>query len=360
MTAGLLTLLLLLPISGEIQADDPLRVGVARLTHDHVHWIFRSEARGDIEIAGIYEPNRELAARYAERYDLDSGLFYTDLGEMLDVVEPEALTAFGSIFEHLEVVQAAAPRGIHVMVEKPLAVSVEHAEEMAALAGEHGIHLLTNYETTWYASVHAARERITDGDGFGDIRKIVVHDGHEGPIEIGISDEFAEWLTDPVMNGGGALIDFGCYGANLITWLMDGAEPTSVTAVTQQIKPDMYPLVDDEATIVLTYPKAQGIVQASWNWPYSRKDMEVYGETGYVIAPDGQNLHVQTDGDEMSVELEPREAPMDDPFSYFAGVVRGEIQVDDADLSALPINVTVVRILDAARRSAAAGRSVSL
>lgn len=358
MSAGLLTLMLLLPVSGEIQADDPLRVGIARLTHDHVHWIFQSEARGDIDITGIYEPNRELAARYTEQYGLDSDLFYTELGEMLDAVEPVAVTAFGSVFEHLEVVEAAAPRGVHVMVEKPLAVSVEHALRMQALAEEHDIHLLTNYETTWYASVHAARDRLQDADAFGDIRKMVVRDGHEGPKEIGVSDEFLDWLTDPEMNGGGALIDFGCYGANLITWLMDGAEPTSVTAVTQQIKPDVYPLVDDEATIILTYPRAQGIIQASWNWPYSRKDMDVYTERGAVFAPDGRHLRVRADGDEASLELESREAPYDDPFSYLAGVVGGEIEVADTDLSALPTNVTVVRILDAARRSAAAGRRV--
>jgi hypothetical protein len=51
--------------------------------------------------------------------------------------------------------------------------------------------------------------------------------------------------------------------------------PLTVTAVTQQIKPEIYPRVDDEATIILTYLHAQGILQASWNWPFDRKDMEV-------------------------------------------------------------------------------------
>jgi predicted dehydrogenase len=64
-----------------------------------------------------------------------------------------------------------------------------------------------------------------DEGGFGAIRKVVVHDGHSGPVEIGCNAEFVAWLTDPVRNGGGAVVDFGCYGANLITWLMGGAEP---------------------------------------------------------------------------------------------------------------------------------------
>ena len=196
----------------------------------------------------------------------------------------------------------------------------------------------------------------------GEIRKVVVHDGHRGPKEIGVNDEFLEWLTDPKLNGGGALIDFGCYGANLITWLMQGEKPQSVTAVTQQIKPDVYPKVDDEATIILTYPKAQGIIQASWNWPISRKDMEVYGQTGYIHTVDGTKMRIRLDGSspEKPMEAAARPAPYDDPFSFLAAVVRGEIKVAPTDLSSLPVNMTVVEILDAARRSAATGKTVEL
>ena len=122
------------------------------------------------------------------------------------------------------------------------------------------------------ASNRAAYD-LVHGHALGDVRKVVVHDGHSGPKEIGVGPEFLSWLTDPKLNGGGALFDFGCYGADLMTWLMDGQRPETVTAVTQQIKPEIYPRVDDEATIILTYPKAQAILQASWNWPFDRKDM---------------------------------------------------------------------------------------
>src|SRR5437588_3266911 len=147
------------------------------------------------------------------------------------------------------------------------------------------IQILVNYETTWYPGNQATYGLVEEEHAIGELRKIVVHDGHRGPKEIGCSAAFLEWLTDPVLNGGGALTDFGCYGADLITWLMQGQRPTSIFAVTQQIKPDVYPKVEDEATIVLTYPKAQGIIQASWNWPFDRKDMEIYGQTGYVLIP---------------------------------------------------------------------------
>jgi predicted dehydrogenase len=248
------------------------------------------------------------------------------------------------------------------MVEKPLAVSVEHALQMERLVKQHSIHLLTNYETTWYASNHTAYEMINDERRIGDIRKIVVCDGHQGPQELGVPPEFLAWLTDPLQNGGGALIDFGCYGANLITWLMHGVKPVAVTAVTQQIKPDIYPNVDDEATIILTYPQAQGIIQASWNWPVSRKDMAVYGQTGYVKALNKNTLQLRENEQqsEQTLSLEPRPGPLADPFAYLVGVVRGLIEISDTDLSALTNNLTVVRILEAARHSTQIGKTILL
>ncbi|GAC1517447.1 MAG: hypothetical protein NVS1B4_17720 [Gemmatimonadaceae bacterium] len=339
----------------------PVRVAVARLTHGHVARIW-ARAHPEIEIVGIYEPDSDVVDRQATRFKFDRRLVYADLAAMLDATRPEAVVAFGSIHEHLGVVEAAAPRRVHVMVEKPLAVSVDHATKIRDLAQRFGIHVLTNYETTWYPSMVAAR-RLVEGDSvLGPVRKIVVHDGHQGPREIGVGPEFFEWLTDPVQNGAGALFDFGCYGANLTTWLMNGEAPTTVTAVTQQIKPAIYPKVDDEATIVLTYPRAQAILQASWNWPVSRKDIEIYGTHGYLLAPNGTAVKLRRgpDAGEEAFTPPPRAAPLQDEWQFLAAVVRGSIALSATDLSSLSNNFTVVRILDAARQSARTGRTVTL
>ena len=337
-----------------------LRVGVVGLVHTHVHWILGREDRGDVEIAGIVEPNRELAARYGKQHGYSMDLVYDSLEVMLDTVKPDAVTAFGTIWDHKRIVDACAARGIHVMVEKPLAVSLEHAEAMAKAARDAGIHLLTNYETTWYPSVHEAHKRVASGE-IGPLRKIVVHDGHQGPREIGVNEEFLEWLIDPVYNGAGALTDFGCYGANLVTWLMKGERPQSVTAVTQQIKPDQYPKVDDEATIILKYPETQAIIQASWNWPFNRKDIEVYGRTGFIHADDGRTLRIRTEGRDAARRLTVKQLknPQDDPFAYLAAVIRGEL-TPGKDLSSLENNLLVMEILDAAMRSARSGKTVYL
>jgi len=340
----------------------PLRLAVAGLSHGHAPTILGRKDRGDVQVVGIYEPNREVSERYAKRYGLSSSIFFTDLEKMLDEVKPEAVSSFGTTFDHLAVVQACAPRGIHVMVEKPLAANLQQALQIETLAKKHHIHVVTNYETTWYASNHTVYDIAHKEKALGPLRKIVVHDGHQGPKEINVPPEFLKWLNDPQLNGGGALMDFGCYGANLTTWLMDGEEPQTVTAVTQQFKPEIYPKVEDEATIVVTYCNAQAIIQASWNWPTNRKDMEVFGRDGYAFSLDAQNIRLRKAGEqqETSRKLERRPAPLDDPFAYFAAVVRGELQIGEKDLSSLANNMTVMRILDAAKRSAATGKTVKL
>ncbi len=248
------------------------------------------------------------------------------------------------------------------MVEKPLAVNMEHASKMLALAKKHGIHLLTNYETTWYGSNAMAYRLSINEKKIGDIRKIVFHTGHPGPVEIGCNPEFLEWLTDPVLNGGGALTDFGCYGADLATWFMQGEKPVSVTAITQQIKPDLYPKVEDEATILVTYKKAQVIIQASWNWPYSRKDMELYGKSGYIFCKDGTSMVMRENENVDAVELKAPALPADrnDPFVYFANVINGSIKMSAYDLSSPENNEMVMKILDAARTSAKTGKTVMM
>jgi predicted dehydrogenase len=344
--------------------DEPLKIGIAGLTHTHVHWILGREDIGDIKIVGIAEPNRELAQRYATQHGFSMDLVYNSLEEMIAATKPEAVTAFGTIYEHLEVVQTCAPKGIHVMVEKPLAVSLDHAHKMKALAQKHNIHLLTNYETTWYPTNHRAKELLDNGQ-IGALRKVIVRDGHRGPVKIGVNEEFLEWLQDPVLNGGGALTDFGCYGANLMTWLKKGKKPTSVTAVTQQLQAENNPKVDDDATIILTYEDCQAILEPSWNWPIGRKDMELYGLTGAIYADNRNTLRVRMaegyDGFTEDIsQLEERPYPYNDPFALLAAVVRGTITLNPDDLSALENNMTVVEILDAAKESAKLGKTIHL
>jgi predicted dehydrogenase len=246
------------------------------------------------------------------------------------------------------------------MVEKPLTISVEDALAIRRTAQHYGINVLVNYETTWYASNRAAYEEVRQGS-LGEIRRVVIHDGHQGPKEIGVPPEFLSWLTDPAQGGAGALYDFGCYGADLMTWMMHGQAPLTVTAVLNTDKPQLYSRVDDDATVVLTYPRAQAVLQASWNWPFGRKDMEVYGATGYAITVGADKLRLRRPGEseERLISAPSLNSPEQDSLSYLAAVLRGQIH-PHGDLSALDTNIVVTQILDAARESARTGKTVKL
>ena len=343
--------------------DTPLRLAVAGLRHGHAPFIFERKGKTDVTVVGIYEPDQELAEKYATKYHLAKELFYTNLDKMLDAVKPEAVAAYGSIYDHMAAVEACAPRGIHVMVEKPMATNLAHAKKMEQLAKQYHIYLLTDYETSWYPSTAKTFQLVNDSNFIGHIRKVVIHDGHEGPKEIGVGKEFLDWLTDPVQNGGGAVVDFGCYGANLMTGLMGDEKPVAVTAVLRNFKPETYSKVDDEATIIVSYPNAQCIIQASWNWPFGRKDMEVYGDSGYIIATNRSTMRLRNrvNKTEQSVAVTSKDIPVyEDPFSYFTDVVRGRINVPKNGLYSLENNVQVVRILEAAKESAKEGKTIMM
>ncbi len=342
------------------QDEKPLRVAIAGLNHGHVDGFFRAlRNRKDVEIVGVFDPDASLHKKYGDRYGIAADRFYVGLGAMLDHVKPEAVATFTGTFDHPMVVEAAAARKIPVMMEKPLAVSMDHARRIQKAAADAGIPVIVNYETTWYRSHAEIHTLVKDQKAMGDIRKMVAMDGHEGPKEIHVPPEFFAWLSDPVKNGGGALFDFGCYGANLMTWMMDNQRPIRVTAITQQIKPEIYARVDDEATVLVEYPKAQGIIEGSWNWPFARKDFEVYGQRGYAVATGGNGLKVRLPGQAEESRTPPEISPDDrDSVSYLIAVVRGRRK--PSGLSSLENNMIVTEILTAARESAKTGRAVTL
>jgi predicted dehydrogenase len=358
----------------------PLRVAIVGLVHGHVEGFLSAlPQHREVLLVGIADPDPVLAAKYEKKYGLDHGLFFLDMDKMIETRHPAVVLVYTSIRDHRKVIETAARHGVSVMVEKPLTISLDDALAIRKVAREAHIHVLVNYETTWYASNVAAYDEAEQGK-LGEVRRVVIHDGHQGPKEIGVPPEFLSFLTDPAQNGAGALYDFGCYGADLMTWLMKGETPLTVTAVLNHDKPDTYPNVDDDATVVLTYPHTQAVIQASWNWPFGRKDMEVYGATGYAITVGADKLRVrhEHDAEEQLTSAAPLPPNFKDSLSYLAAVMDGQIVTregptgkpgssanisvveDEWAPSALDTNVIVMQILDAARESARTGKTVRL
>lgn len=339
----------------------PVRVAIVGLVHGHVAgFLPQLPAHPEVQLVGIEEPDTALASKYRKKYGLDPKIFYTHIGTMLERTHPQAILVYTAISDHRHAIEVAADHNVDVMVEKPLATSLADALAIRQTARAHHIQVLVNYETTWYASNRQAYELLQQGK-LGELRKVIVRDGHQGPKEIGVGPEFLGWLTDPKKNGAGALFDFGCYGVDLMTWMMHGEAPISVTAVTQTDKPNLYPHVDDDATIVLRYPKAQAVILASWNWTFDIKDMEVYGTKGTAFTQKSDHLLVRyAQNQPATLVASPAIAPPNDSsIHYLEAVLAGKL-VPRGDPTALDTNIVVMQVLDAARESARTGRTITL
>ena len=339
----------------------PLRVAVVGLVHGHVGgFLPQLPQHPEIQLVGVEEPDTTLAAKYRDQFHLAPELFYTDLNTMLERAHPDAVLVYTAIGDHRRVIEAAAAHGVSTMVEKPLTISLDDALAIRQAAHQHHVHVLVNYETTWYASNREAYNELEAGK-LGELRKVIVRDGHEGPKEIGVGPEFMTWLTDPAKNGAGALYDFGCYGVDLMTWMMHGATPLSVTAETQTDKPAEYPHVDDDAAIILRYPTAQAVILGSWDWSFAVKNMELYGTKGtaFTDGPDGIATRFAEAAHAAVMTAPPLVGPNSGSIPYLLAVMHGKL-VPHGDQSALDTNMIVMQILDAARTYARTGKTITL
>jgi predicted dehydrogenase len=360
--AAVFGLLFTAPGTGLAQAAPAaLKVAIVGLVHVRVDALLASlPKRGDVQLVGIAEPDGALAAKYAEKYNLPKKLFYPQLEALLEAQRPGALLVYTSTAEHRAAIETAAGHGIAVVVEKPLTLSLADALAIRKAAREHKIQVLVDYETTWQASSRAAYEEAESGR-LGAIRRVVFSAGYQGPDGAGAGPEYARLAADPAKSGAGALYDVGCYGADLMTWLMHGEAPLTVTAVSGSDRPENYANGYDDATVVLAYPHAQAVIQASWNWPFPRKDMEIYGATGYAATAGPEWVRIRHEHDKIErVSTAPQlTPPLDDPLSYLEDTLSEQIN-PLASPSGLDTNVVVMQILDAARESVRTGQSVKL
>lgn len=354
---GLLSAFLTHPSS----AQTKIRVAVIGLDHDHVWGILHdilNESKADL--VAIAESDPELVGK-AKAQVPTSVQFYSDYVRMLDEAKPEAVFITTENDRHLAILRECAKRHIHVSTEKPMAINAADAREMEHLANAANIKLMVNYWNAWAASTHELFNRVKAGE-IGQVERIIVQYGHQGPKEIGVSRQFGAWLYDPAKNGGGALMDFGCYGVELSLWLK--GRPTRVNATARNLKIDQHNRVEDDATIVLEYPDATAIVEPSWDWPYGMDRVYVFGSKGSLLATGSalyerlQSSHTPAtiDGDPITLAPLPHEAS--NPVSYLVDRIRQNQPVGDPLSPRL--NVQVMEILDAARKSVRSGQSEPL
>jgi predicted dehydrogenase len=311
--------------------------------------------KGDAaKLVGIAEPNPELVAE-ARKMGAADALIFSDYKKMLDQTKPRIVWAFVENNRHMEIAEACATRKIHVMFEKPLAASYKQAVAIRALARKHGIQVLTNYQMAWWPANYAAK-KLVDADELGKVWRVRGVVGHGGPGSTGARNKyFFAWLTDPVQNGAGALMDFGCYNALWSLWYL--GKPDSVYAQVNQLRPETFPKVEDNSTMILSYKNGVALLEGSWDLPRSFQDLEVFGLRGSVYMANGK-VELRKGRETRDVPLEPLAPERAEPIAFMIHAIQSGKPIDG--LTALDINVDVVEIIEAAKMSVKTGRAIKL
>jgi len=332
------------------------RMAVVGLVHSHVWGHLDKMVKGHpARLVGVAETIPELVAE-AKKRGVPENLFYSDYKKMLNETKPNIVWAFVENNRHLEIAQECAPRGIHIMFEKPLASSYKDAVAIRDLAAKNNVRVMSNYQMAWWPAQYAAKAQADSG-ALGKVWRLHGIVGHGGPgYPEGLNKYFFDWLTDPVKNGAGALVDFGCYNALWSLWYL--GMPDSVYATTNRLQPERFPKVEDSAVIVLHYPNGVGIFEASWDLPRSYQDLEVFGRDGSVYMTERRVEVRKKNGTPEKVEFPALAPDAAEPIAAMIAAIQSGKPVQG--LTGLDINVDVTRIMDAAKESVRAGRAVAV
>ncbi len=342
----------LLPVSAQ-----QYKIAVIGLVHSHVWGHLPRMIKSDaVKLVGIAERNPDLVAE-AKKAGADV-TYYDDYNKMLDETKPDIVWAFVENNRHLEIVKACAPRKIHVMFEKPLASTYKDAVEIQQLAKKNDIKVMTNYQMAWWPANYVARAQVDSG-AIGKPWRLHGVVGHGGPSSQGARNKFFfDWLTDPVQNGAGSLMDFGCYNALWSLWYL--GRPTKVYAQVNHLRPETFPKVEDNADLMLSYSNGVGVFEGSWDLPASYQDLEVFGLGGSVYMKNGK-VTLRKSGRQAQAEdvaLDPLPPDRAEPIAYMASAIKNNKPIEG--LTALEINAEVVEIIEAAKESVKTGRAIEM
>jgi predicted dehydrogenase len=253
------------------------RIGVAGLDHDHIWSVsrgFLQDTRAKMVAVADAHPSQLEKAKSSWGVERT----YASYQEMLDTEDLDAILVYTDNASAADVVEAAAARGVHVLVEKPMAATLEQADRMLIAARQSGITMMVNWPIAWSPALNTALDIARRGD-IGEIFKVRYRAAHQGPKELGCSPFFYEWLYDKKRNGAGALMDYCCYGANYAAYLL--GRPNAVTGIAGRFVKD-YITVDDNAVILAKYTHGLAICEASWTQYGFGYELMINGSSGSV------------------------------------------------------------------------------
>jgi predicted dehydrogenase len=283
-----------------------LRIGVLGLTHDHIwHHTDDLAASDAVEVVAVASEHEDLLEKFEAAVPVTAR--YSSAEQALEQAQLDVVMVYDDNRRSVDLAIAALRVGIHAVVEKPIAATLDQADELLAEARKADAQLVVNWPIAWYPAFRHAITLARSGR-IGEVNHVEYRAAHMGPKEYGCSEYFYEWLYDPQRNGGGVLADYACYGA-LAAHLLLGP-PHRVYATAGRYQKD-YIDVEDNAVVIMEYPCAHAIAQASWSQigPGTGQNPVIYGTTGTILVHQrsgSKEGHVIKEG---AIELMTREKP---------------------------------------------------
>ena len=332
-------------------AERRWRVAVVDGSHGHINGhIRRLTANPQVELVGLVDPVAERADRLRQALGLGPEQVYRGVEALCDGARPEVVVCCASNAGHAPVVEALAPRGIHVMIEKPFAATLEQADRMLRAIDGGGARLMCNWPIAWSPAWRLARQLVDEGR-IGRLLQVRHRAGHNGP-----GRDFSSWFYR-AQEGGGALLDFCSYGAHVANWLF-GELPREVTAMAATLVKPVE--VEDNAVVAARWTRGMGVFEATW----SRVGDEpgagsvLYGTEG-TIAVVGGGVRLSLGRDRTEEQSAPPLADADaDPVAHFLAVLGTDAPLHPLCTPAAGRDTQVV--LEAARRAVATGQTQRL
>ena len=307
--------------------------------------------RENISIGAIHDP---ISERRHEAIRLIKNVrVYDDLELMLDGEAPDFVDVASPPGMHHAAARAALRAGAHVLVEKPLALTLADFDELAAIAAEKRRVLMCVHN--WkYAPAYAAARRAIEAGRLGEIRFMSIDRLRTEPAGAGGSG--GKWRASAA-SGGGILIDHGWHVFYLMYWMLGGESPVSISA---RLESPAGVDVDDVADVRVGFGAGRvARAHLSWRAPVRRTSAVIYGERA-SIEIEGDRVRL-TDRSGKAEDLSVADIPDDSYHSAWFGGVADEFEraVSEGNNSSDPVarrNLAEARaalaLIDAARRSA--------
>jgi predicted dehydrogenase len=281
------------------------RVGVAGMVHDHVwgelgHWSKLANA----ELVAAADPNEPLLTKIKEQHGVAA--LYASWQEMLDKEELDILQIASENATAADIVEGAAAKGLHMVIEKPMAARLSQADRMLKAAQDASVVMMINWPTQWNPAFQTFTRLIEEG-AVGNLFYLKYRAAHNGPKEIGCSEYFWGWLYNEELNGAGALMDYCCYSAAMNAYFL--GLPKSCVGIRSVLVKD-YPIPDDNAMILMKYEHAFGVAEACWTQRVKTEGPNpiAYGREG-MIGLDGGKVVIRTVAEPDERTIDPDQVP---------------------------------------------------